>query len=103
MYHSLSDSALRDWLVPDQRMSASTSEPPRALNCRRIAILPRRNASAASSACFIAAKAFSLSASAKVQAACSAAFVNVGTPLLLEKRLSESFDVATRRSGQHSR
>jgi hypothetical protein len=61
-------------------MSASISERPRALNCRRNAILPAWNASAASSACFIAANAFSLSASAKAHAACSAALVNVSTP-----------------------
>lgn len=79
MNHSLSPSALRACEVPDQRMSASISLSPRALNCRRIAIFPPRNASAASSACFMAANALSLSASAMFHAACSAAFVNVST------------------------
>jgi hypothetical protein len=82
MYQALSPRAFFAAVMPDQRMSASTSDRPRALKLRRICILPDRKFSAASSAWRMQEKPFSLSASAIVQAACSSALLNFGTSFL---------------------
>src|ERR1700753_3661532 len=82
MYQPLSDSAFRAAVMPDQRMSASTRDSPRALNCRRICDLPDWKASAASSACRMQAMPFSLRASASAHASFSAAFENFNTSFL---------------------